>query len=107
MTQSLHGDEADLIIRGGRIHTLDPSDAIIGALAVRDGVIIARGDDAEFLDTRAVIELDGRTVVPGINDAHVHALAAGVSLPPLSLDVAYPAVTSIADIVRLVGDASR
>ncbi|WP_426169973.1 amidohydrolase [Microbacterium sp. DWRC1-3] len=83
MTQSLHGDEADLIIRGGRIHTLDPSDAIVGALAVRDGVIIARGDDAESLDARAVVELDGRTVIPGINDAHLHAAWLGARWPHL------------------------
>ena len=37
MTQSLHGDDADLIIRGGRIHTLDPFDTVTGwsSLAVR------------------------------------------------------------------------
>ena len=68
MTQSLHGDEADLIIRGGRIHTLDPSDAIAAALAVRDGVIIARGDDAESLDARAVVELDRLTHFPRPED---------------------------------------
>ena len=83
MTQSLHGDDADLIIRGGRIRTLDPSDTITESLAVRDGVIVALGAEAEALDSRAVIELDGRTAIPGINDAHLHAAWLGARWPHL------------------------
>ncbi|KJL24760.1 N-substituted formamide deformylase precursor [Microbacterium oxydans] len=83
MTQSLHGDDADLIIRGGRIHTLDPFDTVTESLAIRDGVVVARGAEAEALDSRAVIELDGRTAIPGINDAHLHAAWLGARWPHL------------------------
>lgn len=83
MTQSLHGDDADLIIRGGRIHTLDSSETVTESLAIRDGVIVALGAEAEALDSRAVIELDGRTAVPGINDAHLHAAWLGARWPHL------------------------
>lgn len=83
MSPSLHGDDADLIIRGGRIHTFDPADAVVGALAVRDGVIIAFDAEAEALAAREIIELDGRTVVPGINDAHLHGAWLGARWPHL------------------------
>lgn len=83
MTQSLHGDDADLIIRGGRIHTLDPSDKVTESLAIRDGVIVALGAEAEALGSRAVIELDGRTAIPGVNDAHLHAAWLGARWPHL------------------------
>lgn len=83
MSKSLHGDDADLIIRGGRIHTLDPADSVVSALAVRDGVIVARDSEAEALRARDTIELDGRTAIPGINDAHLHAAWLGARWPHL------------------------
>ncbi|WP_091231295.1 amidohydrolase [Microbacterium sp. 3J1] len=83
MTHGIHGHDADLIIRGGRIHTLDPSDSVTHALAVRGGRITALGDDAEALSARETIELDGRTAVPGINDAHLHAAWLGARWPHL------------------------
>ena len=49
-----------------------------------------------------MIDLEGRAALPGINDAHVHGLAAGLSLPPLSLDVSFPAVDSIAAVAAAV-----
>lgn len=83
MSASSRGDVADLIIRGGRIHTFDDADTAVEALAVRDGRIIATGAGAESLDAREVIELDGRTAIPGINDAHVHAAWLGARWPHL------------------------
>ena len=83
MSTAPSGDGADLIIRGGRIHTLDPRDITTSALAVRDGVIVATGADAEALPARSTLELDGRTVVPGLNDAHLHAAWLGARWPHL------------------------
>ena len=83
MNDALSGDVADLIIRGGRIHTFDSSDTTVPALAVRAGRIVARGAEAERLRARSTIELDGRTVIPGINDAHLHAAWLGARWPHL------------------------
>ncbi|WP_217183174.1 amidohydrolase family protein [Streptomyces sp. AC495_CC817] len=83
MSTTASGDDADLIIRGGHIRTFDPHGSIRSALAVRDGVIIATDQDAEALAARETIELDGRTALPGINDAHLHAAWLGARWPHL------------------------
>lgn len=77
------GVDADLIIRGGRIRTFDAEDSVVGAVAVRDGRIIATDDAAEALSAAEVVELDGRTAIPGINDAHLHAAWLGARWPHL------------------------
>jgi len=66
----------DLILHNGRIHTLEPVNRTVCALAVRGDRVMAVGADAALLaqkgpDTR-VIDLAGRTVVPGFYDAHPH-----------------------------------
>jgi predicted amidohydrolase YtcJ len=68
----------DLIVWGARIRTLDPDLPACSALAVKDGVILATGDDDSI---RAMLGagtrvLDGRgiTFVPGLMDSHIHPL---------------------------------
>ncbi len=76
--------EADLILTGGTIHTLAPGTASGTALAIRNGRILAVGDDETILryrgDTTPVIDLKGQTVIPGLIDAHVHPIAVGESI---------------------------
>src|SRR3990170_3145651 len=73
---------ADLVLRGGAVHTVDPARPRAQAVAVRGGRIVAVGTDAdvgEHLGPRTrVVELRGRTLLPGFQDAHVHAVAAGL-----------------------------
>src|SRR3954451_16045137 len=84
--------DADLILHNGKIVTVDSQFAVRRAVAVKDGKITAVGRDADVLKERGartrVIDLKGRTVLPGLFDSHVHALEAGLSefrapLPPL------------------------
>jgi predicted amidohydrolase YtcJ len=67
---------ADGAILGATIHTLDDEHPAATAVAWRDGVVIAVGDDAavrEHLGPRTdVLDGTGRTVVPGLVDTHVH-----------------------------------
>jgi predicted amidohydrolase YtcJ len=74
---------ADVIFVNGRIVTLDQQSSIKEALAVKDGVIIAVGSDGEMRPLRGSqtreINLAGRTVIPGLNDSHVHATLAGLT----------------------------
>lgn len=97
---------ADLIFTGGRVVTVDADSRITEALAVRDGTIVGVGTDEEVLtlagENTRVVDLDGGTVIPGINDSHCHAVSYGLARPPLTLDLNYPNVRSIADIVRAV-----
>jgi predicted amidohydrolase YtcJ len=89
---------ADLIIRDAHIVTVDPKFSIARAASVRDGRFIAVGSDAEVMkdagpQTR-VVDLHGKTVLPGFNDTHVH-LTAGEELP-VQVDLTH--IHSIKDI---------
>jgi len=74
---------ADLIIRDAHIVTVDRKFSTARAAAIRDGKFIAVGSDAAVLGTKGpntrVIDLDGKTVLPGFNDTHVH-LSSGKDL---------------------------
>jgi predicted amidohydrolase YtcJ len=74
---------ADLVLTGGRIATMDAARSWATALAVRDGRIVVVGPDAAVRDQvgpgSRVIELRGRTVTPGFQDAHVHPVHGGLA----------------------------
>ncbi|WP_031003738.1 amidohydrolase [Streptomyces sp. NRRL F-5727] len=100
---------ADLVFVGGRVVTVDAEFSVAEALAVTGPVISAVGsreDVAPYVgpDTR-VVDLKGATLLPGINDSHLHGAAFGMSSPPLSLDLSHPAVASLADVTEAVREA--
>ena len=74
--------QADTIFTNGRIHTLNPEQPEAEALAIRAGVITAVGDTDTITATAGPqtqrIDLDGKVVLPGFHDMHVHPLFAGV-----------------------------
>ncbi len=75
------GGDADLVLRDADIITQDPTRPRAQAVAIRDGLIQAVGDNAAVLDhagagTR-IISVAGRTVIPGLNDSHMHPTRAG------------------------------
>ncbi|MHC5902935.1 amidohydrolase [Streptomyces sp. S6] len=97
-----------LILTGGQVLTVDREFTVAEAVAVRGRDIVAVGTDTEIRalagpGTR-IVELDGRTVLPGINDSHLHGAAYGMTRPPFALDVG---LGSVSGITALVGDAVR
>lgn len=67
------GDEAtDLVFVNGRIHTMDERNPLVSAVAIRDGRFIAVGDAAHSGGAARVVNLQGRTVVPGLIESHTH-----------------------------------
>lgn len=100
-----------LVLTGGQVLTVDRDFTVTEGVAVRGRDIVATGDDAEMRalagpGTR-IVELGGRTVLPGLNDSHLHGAAYGMTKPPFAIDVGHPAVGSIADITAAVGQAVR
>lgn len=83
MTDAEHAEHADLVLTGGRIFTADPAKTWAEALAVAGERIVAVGGDRDVrrrIGPRTrVIELAGRTVTPGFQDAHVHPTHAGLA----------------------------
>ena len=101
---------ADLILTGGEIHTVDSRNLRVEAMAVGNGRVLATGTTTEIrkftgLSTRE-INLDGRTVLPGINDSHLHLQSWAISRPPHALDLTYPRVLSIEGVVNAVKRAA-
>jgi predicted amidohydrolase YtcJ len=80
---------ADLVVTNGRIYTADGARPVVDAFAVRGGRIVFAGDR---LGARAltgpntqVVDLQGRTVIPGMTDAHAHVAGLGASLRNVDL----------------------
>lgn len=98
---------ADLIIRDAHIVTVDSNFSIAQAAAIRGGRFIAVGTDAEVRKTKGpnsrIIDLHGRTVLPGFNDTHVH-LTAGEELP-LEVDLMH--IRSIKDIQAAIAARAK
>jgi predicted amidohydrolase YtcJ len=80
---------ADLIITNGRVLTMDPGHPRAEAVAIRAGRILAVGTRAEVEALRSpatrVFDAGGRTVMPGINESHIHIFGGSAELAQLSL----------------------
>jgi predicted amidohydrolase YtcJ len=76
------GKHADLVLRGGHAYLVDAARSWAQAVAVADGRIVAVGTDAEVSGLigpgTSVVDLRGRMVLPGFQDAHVHASGGGL-----------------------------
>jgi len=87
MLPTLSAQPASLIARNGKIWTGAGPD--VSAIAVANGRILAIGSDAEISrlagPATRIIDLAGRRVVPGFNDAHVHFFSGGRSLAGVQL----------------------
>lgn len=74
----------DLILYGGNIITVDKMNTQAKAVAIKNGKIYSVGNNSEILELKThktkVIDLNGKTVLPGFNDSHVHLLNYGYSL---------------------------
>jgi hypothetical protein len=97
----------DLILLNGRIRTLWPELPACAALACKDGRVVALGDDdavrALAGPATALLDLGGRTAVPGLNDAHNHMLELGLKLGKLQVEEC----RSIAELVERVRAAAE
>ncbi len=96
--------EADLVIFNGNIVTMDPQKPHASALAVKSYKILAIGDEEEVIDlvpnAARVIDLGGKTVVPGFIDAHTHLTSAGIKESHIHLEDA----KSAEEILQIVRD---
>jgi predicted amidohydrolase YtcJ len=73
---------ADVVFRGGAVYLVDAARSRAQAVAVRGDRILAVGSDADVRELTGprttVIDLDGRMLLPGFQDAHVHASGGGL-----------------------------
>lgn len=99
---------ADFVLLEGRVHTLNARDSVAQAVAIRDGRIIFVGDDAGAQaligDKTEVYRAGGRTVIPGLNETHVHPTGAARG----EVDQPFTQLHSIGEIQQWVrGQAAK
>lgn len=95
--------DADLIYRDAIIVTMNEAEFMAQAIAIKDGRILAVGSNDEVMthkgsDTR-IIDLQGKTILPGFIDAHGHLGAMSVAMG--EIDLSPPPVGSITSIVEI------
>ena len=74
-------EAADLIVTNAKVHRVDDERPLVSAFAVKDGKFLAVGDAAAMEAYRGertqMIDAEGRTIIPGLNDSHAHAVRGG------------------------------
>lgn len=84
------GEAADTAFVNGKVYTVDAVGSIAQAIAIRNGVIVAVGSDAEINarigNATRVIDLGGAMLMPGLIDAHMHPAGGGALLTGCSLN---------------------
>ncbi len=100
--------EAPLILLNGCFHTVDRGRPQASAVAIAGGRFIAVGDADEVMRHAAphsqVIDLNGRTVIPGLNDSHIHVIRGGLHY---NLELRWEGVPSLADAMRMLREQAR
>ncbi|MGB2869199.1 MAG: amidohydrolase [Bacteroidota bacterium] len=74
--------EADALYVNGRMYTLDAENDVVEAMAVRGDRIVGVGSTAEIqkhFRSKTILDLQGKTVLPGLIDAHTHVLSLGIA----------------------------
>jgi predicted amidohydrolase YtcJ len=100
--------EADRLLINGRIATQDHRRSFVQAVAIRGDHILATGSSEDMLQLRGpkttLIDLGGRTAIPGLNDSHLHIIRGGLNY---NLELRWDGVPSLADALRMLKEQAR
>ena len=101
--------QPELILRNARIATLlGGSRSFAQAVAIQDGRFFAVGSDEEIMRLRGakteVIDLGGRTVIPGLNDSHMHPIRGGLNY---NMELRWDGVPSLADALHMLREQAQ
>ena len=104
---SAPAQEADLLLVNGNILTVDKNFSRATALAIKDGRVLAVGTQQQITRHRAtgtrIVDLGGKTVLPGLIETHVHAIGAGLG----ALTSTYVELSSIPEIQQWLQRETR
>ena len=95
--------QADLILTNGKIATMARAGEFVQAVAVKDGKVLATGSNADVLKLKSaatqVIDAGGRTVIPGLNDSHLHVIREGLNY---NMELRWDGVTSLKRALQML-----
>ncbi len=98
---------ADAILHNARIAT-NRAPSFVEAVAIEGGKFVAAGTSDELLRQRGpetrVIDVGGRTVIPGLNDSHLHLIRGGLNF---NMELRWDGVPSLADALLMLRDQAR
>ena len=93
----------NVILMNGRIATQDERRSFAQAVVIQDGRFAAVGANEEIMAHRAarseIIDLGGRTAIPGLNDSHMHPIRGGLNY---NMELRWDGVPSLADALRML-----
>jgi predicted amidohydrolase YtcJ len=99
---------AEIVLRGGKIITVDSDFSVAEAVAIRQGRFVAVGTERDIrpliASSTKVIDLAGRTVIPGLIDSHIHATVAGLSWDH---ELHWESLRTLADGLRQIAIAAK
>lgn len=102
-------EKPSLILTGGRVFC-GLNEGFVEAIAIASGRVLATGSAATIAELAGpetrIIELAGRTAIPGLNDAHMHLLPLGLTMTEINLRPETGA-NSIGEILRRVAEQAR
>src|SRR5256886_1773401 len=105
---ALEYNSPELILMNGRIATVDHSRPFAEAVAIQNGRFISVGSNEEIIRLRAsnteTIDLGGRTVIPGLNDSHMHPIRGGLNY---NMELRWDGVSSLADAMGMLKAQAR
>jgi predicted amidohydrolase YtcJ len=108
ISTSLRAQDIDTILINGKILTVDAAFSTQQALAVRDSKIAAVGSTAQIRKLAGpktkVINLDGRTVIPGLIDSHMHAIRAAAFF---ATETNWAGVPTLAEALERIRDSAK
>ncbi len=97
----------ELIMHNGAITTLDSAHPQVSAVSISGGRIVAVGDE-ELLKVTGEktqrIDLQGRRVIPGLNDSHIHVIRGGLNY---NMELRWDGVPSLADALAMLREQAR
>jgi len=98
-----HAYATDMIITNGKVATMTREGSFAQAVAIKDGVITSVGSNAQVLKLKKpgtqVIDAGGRTVIPGLNDSHLHIIRQGLNY---NAELRWDGVTSLKRAMQML-----
>jgi hypothetical protein len=96
-------DKADVILTNGRIAIQDDRRSFVTAVAIKDGRFLATGTERDVMayrgDNTQIIDIKGKTVIPGLYDSHIHLIRGGLNY---NMELRWDGVPSLADGLRML-----